>query len=157
MKILRTVRETVVDGPGIRYAIYVSGCSHSCKKCHNPESWDFSQGRELTQEYIDQMKEEIISNPLLDGITISGGDPLHPSNTKGLLHLLQELRDLVDDIWVYTGYTVEDLLNSPEGHQRDCLEYIDTLVDGPYVDELKDLSGFKGSSNQRYVKLEHKK
>ena len=153
MRILRRIKETYADGPGIRYSIYVSGCTHRCKGCHNPESWNFKKGVELTEELISEIKQDIKENPLLDGITISGGDPLHPDNAEGLLYLLQELSDLDMNVWVYTGYTIEELLSPPiDYNQLYCLSYIDILVDGPYKEELKDLSGFCGSTNQRFIK-----
>ena len=153
MRILQTIKETYVDGPGIRYSIYVAGCTHYCKGCHNPKSWNFNQGEELSVELVERIKSEIKSNPLLDGITISGGDPLHPDNAKGLLLLLQELNGLTDSIWVYTGYTIEEILDVPiDFNQLYCLEYIDVLVDGPFREDLRDTSEFKGSTNQRYIK-----
>jgi anaerobic ribonucleoside-triphosphate reductase activating protein len=149
MKILKTVKETMADGPGIRYAIYVAGCTHACPGCHNPESWSFKYGMPLAPQLLEEMKYEIESNPLLDGITISGGDPF--DSAEGLLRLLQELSVLDKNIWVYTGYTLEQIQKNET--MSKCLEYINTLVDGPYIEAERDTTTFKGSRNQRIIKL----
>jgi anaerobic ribonucleoside-triphosphate reductase activating protein len=150
MRILKTFKETSSDGPGLRYSIYVAGCIHKCKGCHNPESWNFDQGELLDDKLIDKFKSEIISNPLIDGITISGGDPL--CSPDGLLYLLEELSEQDKNIWVYTGYTIEDILDSCDQDMIDSLKYIDILVDGEYKEDLRDTSRFAGSKNQRYIK-----
>ena len=153
MNILHTVKETTAAGPGIRYEIYVAGCEHHCGGCHNPETWDFGQGNFLDYDLIRRIIKEYHSNPLLDGITISGGDPLHPSNAFGLYQLLASLQILDTDIWVYTGYTIENLyLWSVNKYQQKCLQFIDMLVDGKYDRTKRDTSGFAGSLNQRYIK-----
>ena len=153
MRIIQTIQDTMAAGPGIRCEIYVSGCCHACKGCHNPETWDLNQGEELTVEYVTKLKEEIISNPLILGVTITGGDPLHPSNAAGLLMLLQELDALKLNVWVFTGYTIEELLDAPiDYNQLYALKYIDVLVDGRFDELLKETKGFRGSSNQRYIK-----
>lgn len=152
MKIIKTFKETYSDGPGIRYSIYVSGCSHKCDGCHNPESWDFNQGEELTEELIAKIKKEILSNPMLDGITISGGDPMHPQNAKGLLRLLESFKDLDKNVWVYTGYTFEEICTSNNGFQYEALRFIDVLVDGKFDKNNKVFDKFKGSKNQNFVK-----
>lgn len=152
MRILKTISNTYADGPGIRYSIYVSGCTNQCEDCHNPESWNFNQGEALNNELIAKIKEEILSNPMLTGITISGGDPMHPKNAEGLLYLLKELSVLNKNIWVYTGHTIEEILNSKNKNRINALQYIDILVDGKYKKDLRELSTFRGSSNQRFIK-----
>lgn len=149
MNIISIIKETYADGPGIRYSIYTAGCTHQCDGCHNPESWDFNSGEKLTEEYMLKIIEEIQSNPLITGITISGGDPF--CNYEGLLYLLLRLKDLNKNIWVFTGYSFEDLIAKKNSIVLKCLEYIDVLVDGPYIKELRDTSQFKGSKNQRFI------
>lgn len=151
MRLLNVYKETITDGVGLRYAIYLSGCLHHCSGCHNPESWDANNGIQLSDFVLEQMIEEIKDNPLLDGITISGGDPFY--NPKGLLHLLISLKEGTRlNIWCYTGYTIEYIL-AHEEYAR-CLEYIDVLVDGPFVKQLYDPTLlFRGSSNQRVLKI----
>jgi anaerobic ribonucleoside-triphosphate reductase activating protein len=150
MNIIRRIKETCADGPDIRYSIYLAGCTHGCDSCHNPESWDFTAGELMTNQIIEEIKEDIINNSILGGITISGGDPM--DNASGLLHLLQELAPLNKNIWVYTGYTIEEILNTNvDTDMIMCLKYIDILVDGEYKKEFHDTSDFKGSTNQRFI------
>ncbi len=146
MKVFKTLKETTADGPGVRYAVYVSGCEHHCKGCHNPQTWDFEAGTELD---IYQIKAEIAANSLLDGLTVSGGEPLHPRNVDGTLRLLSEFQHM--NIWLFTGYLYEDIQKDPK--QSQCLQYVDVLVDGPYVESeriLEDID-FRGSANQRIL------
>ena len=146
---LYTYPETIVDGEGIRFSIYLAGCSHRCKGCHNPESWNPLAGSPLTDEVIDGMISQIKANPLLDGITFSGGDPFYHS--EAFLPVIRKFREQTGlNIWCYTGYTYETLLADPL--RRPILDYIDVLVDGKFVEELKDISlRFRGSSNQRII------
>ena len=139
---------SVENGLGVRTTIYLSGCVHRCKNCHNPETWDFNGGNEFTEE----TKEELFSYlalPYINGITFSGGDPL--CSYDEVLELTKEIKERFPDktIWVYTGYTLEELI---KGQKEAILEYIDVLVDGRYVDELRDVTlAFRGSSNQRIL------
>lgn len=150
-RILKTFKETYADGPGIRYSVYLAGCTHYCKGCHNPESWNFNQGELVTESVINRMRLEIAVNPMLTGITISGGDPF--DSPDGLLLLLEGFECLNKNMWVYTGYTLEQILASGDEAKLSCLRYIDILVDGEYKQELRDTSGFKGSTNQRFLKV----
>lgn len=139
----------VANGAGIRTSLYLQGCSRRCKGCFNPQTWDFQGGMPWTEE-VEQVFLEMIGKPHIVGCTILGGEPLEPVNRQGLLVLLQKVRSTYPqkDIWVYTSYLYEEL-------QKECpeiLESIDVLVDGEYVEELKDLRlQFRGSSNQRVI------
>jgi anaerobic ribonucleoside-triphosphate reductase activating protein len=151
MNLLKTYPETIVDGEGLRYSVYLAGCAHHCPGCHNPESWNPAAGTPLTEERVAAIIREINANPLLDGVTFSGGDPLyHPEEFRALSRRVREETHL--NIWCYTGYTLEQI-------QRDArlsaaVEYVDVLVEGPYVEALRDpYLAFRGSSNQRLVKL----
>lgn len=153
MNILATLPETFADGPGIRYSIYTAGCGHKCKGCHNPESWDFKQGKHLDEE-LPRILSEIAANPMLTGITISGGDPLY--QPCALLSLLTSLKSRFPDkdIWLYTGFTLEELASTINvgGYETyECLKLIDTLIDGRFEIDLKEDVTFKGSSNQRII------
>lgn len=151
MHLLNRYRETISDGPGLRYSIYLAGCRHACPGCHNPESWDPMAGIELDEEVLQGIIEEINQDPLLDGITISGGDPFFdPHSLTKLLKRLRESTEL--PILCYTGYTIEELEADPLLAQP--LAYIDVLIDGPYVEALKSPElRFRGSKNQRIIDL----
>ncbi len=155
LSLLATYPETIVDGEGIRYSIYLSGCSHHCSGCHNPESWNPDKGTPITEELTDNIIKEIISNPLLDGITFSGGDPFY--NPKEFLPFIRKIKSMTGlNVWCYTGYTYEEILENPE--LKDILKYTDVLIEGRFVQDLySPYLEFRGSSNQRilHIKTSH--
>lgn len=149
LAILRIVEDTMVDGPGFRTAIYAAGCTHHCLGCHNPQSWDIRAGREMTTEEI---LVPILADPFAD-VTFTGGDPMmQPEGFTELACAIKEQSHKT--IWCYTGYTYETLLTMPA--QRELLRHIDVLVDGPFIQELRDEQlRFRGSSNQRTINVQH--
>ena len=151
LHLINVYPETISDGFGVRYSIYLAGCTHHCRGCHNAGSWNPRAGEPLTEALLNRILAEIRSNPLLDVITLPGGDPFY--NPPALLALLRRLKAETGlNIWCYTGYTYEVLLDDEA--RRPCLEYIDTLVDGPFVQSLFDPTlPFRGSSNQRILHL----
>ena len=153
LRLLMTYKETIVDGIGLRYSLYFAGCSHACPGCHNEYSWNPKHGNILTYEKLEEIAKEINENTLLDGITISGGDPLF--NPVEMLKVLKFLKEKTKkNIWLYTGYTLEQVRE--DELRRKCLEYVDVLVDGRFVKELYDPNlKFRGSSNQRIIKKEY--
>ena len=149
MKIIKIFKETISDGPGFRYSIYFSGCTHYCQGCHNPDTWKGDIGDLLDEEYMDRIISQINNNPLLDGVTLSGGDPFF--NPAELLEFLKRLKEETQiDIWAYTGYTFEELIEDKV--KKECLNYIDTLVDGKFDGSKANPELFyRGSSNQRII------
>ncbi|HNZ99280.1 anaerobic ribonucleoside-triphosphate reductase activating protein [Ruminococcus sp.] len=148
LRIAGTVNDSIVDGPGIRFTVFVQGCPHNCKGCHNPQTHDFSGGTlTTTEELLDKIK----SNPLLDGVTFSGGEPF--CQAEALSELGKEIKKLGLNIVTYTGYTFEQLYNDrKKNHWQELLEVTDVLIDGPFILEQKDWEiKFRGSSNQRYI------
>ena len=135
----------MVDGPGFRTSIYAAGCPNQCPGCQNPHSWDIANGIPMTTEEI---LPTILADPFAD-VTFSGGDPMFQA--EGFTELAQAIKSQTHKtIWCYTGYTYERLLEMPA--QRELLQHIDVLVDGPFVESLKDETlRFRGSSNQRII------
>ena len=144
----------VANGPGIRVSLFVSGCTHACPGCFNPEAWDFGYGQPFTKDEVDAILTHL-AKPYVKGLSLLGGEPFHPSNQAAVLALVKRVREAYPgkDIWCYTGYLYEDLLSGKVGeHSRELLEQLDVLVDGPFVLEQKELSlRFRGSANQRLI------
>jgi anaerobic ribonucleoside-triphosphate reductase activating protein len=152
INLLNTYEETIADGEGIRYSIYLAGCRHACEGCHNRASWNPKAGILFTDEILQNIIDSINNNPLLDGITLSGGDPFF--NPAALLVLLKILKkETNQNIWCYTGYRYEELLEDET--MKDCLNYIDTLVDGRFeISQFDPRLLFRGSRNQRIIHLQ---
>ena len=135
LRVLYIYDETIADGDGLRLSIYFSGCSHNCFGCHNPDSHDPEKGVLLDSVLAAEIVNKVNTNPLLDGITLSGGDPMF--NPEALLEFLKFLKEKTKkNIWCYTGYTYEQLLKDPL--RAESLKYIDTLVDGPFIMALRE-------------------
>ena len=145
ISILDILEDTTVDGPGFRTTVYCAGCPNRCPGCHNPQSWDISNGRETD---IEDILEVILADPFAD-VTFSGGDPMfQPEGFAALARAIKEKSS--KNIWCYTGYLFESLLENP--NCRALLEQVDVLVDGRFVEALRDEElRFRGSSNQRLI------
>lgn len=140
--------ESIVDGPGIRMVIFTQGCKHNCVGCHNPESHSFTGG-ELIE--IDEIINRVKANPLLDGITLSGGEPFEQSEECSIL--ARKVKDLGLSVVTYTGYSFEEILKD-EKFKKLLLE-TDTLIDGKFnIDEKSLMLKFRGSKNQRIIEVE---
>jgi anaerobic ribonucleoside-triphosphate reductase activating protein len=138
----------VNNGEGCRVTLWVAGCTHHCKGCHNPQTWSFKSGREFTEDIKNKLYN-VLKLPYIKGITLSGGDPL--DSFDDIFELVKDIKNSFNnkDIWLFSGYTLEDIQNSDKNI---ILEYIDVLVDGEFKEELKDLTlKFRGSSNQRIL------
>jgi len=151
IRIAGIVKQSVVDGPGLRLTLFTQGCPHHCPGCHNPETHDFAGGYDCD---IAVILEELEKNPLLRGITLSGGEPL--CRAEELLPLVREVKRAGKDVVCYTGYTFEELMEmrKKDANLAALLEFIDLLIDGRYDQSQRDLTlRFRGSRNQRVLNL----
>lgn len=143
----------VVNGEGTRCTLFVSGCEHLCKGCHNSTSWDARKGILFDQAMEDQIIQDLSDSRIhRDGLSLSGGDPLFPPNLSAILQLVKRVKSELPEknIWLWTGYTLETLTQD----QQEIIHYIDVLIDGKFELEKRDLSlPWRGSSNQRVIPL----
>lgn len=149
IKLAGTVSDSIVDGAGIRYTIFTQGCPHRCVGCQNPRTHDFAGGSEIDTQTI---LENVLDNPLLTGVTLSGGEPF--CQAAPLASLAHEVHAHGMDVWAYTGYTLEDLQGRGESAVDALLDEVDVLVDGAYEEGERDLTlAFRGSRNQRVIDM----
>ena len=144
----RINKTDIANGPGVRVSLFVSGCRNRCKGCFQPETWDFNYGEIYTAYTIDEIIEAL-SKDYIAGLTILGGDPFERENYPYVYRLCKYIKRFSEKtIWIYTGYLYEDLKDLA------IMRYIDVLVDGPFIESLKDISlQFRGSSNQRIIDI----
>ena len=153
MRIANTVSDSIVDGPGLRFTVFTQGCPHHCPGCHNPETHDPAGGREVS---VEELAEEMGKNPLTDGLTLSGGDPFCQAAECAALARLAHEKGL--NVWTYTGYTYERLLEGDLPGALELLEQTDVLVDGPFLLAEKSYEAlFRGSANQRLIDVKQSK
>lgn len=149
LKLSGIIEESIVDGPGIRFVVFVQGCPHNCKGCHNPDTHDYNGGYYAN---IDNIFNSIQSNKIISGVTFSGGEPFEQA--KELSKLAKQVKTLNLDLLVYTGYTMEYILSQTgkKPYWKDLLTYADTVIDGPFMMGKRSLDlRFRGSSNQRII------
>ena len=140
----------IADGPGVRVSVFLQGCTFHCKNCFNKETWDFNGGEEFTDEVIEEILELCGKNHIT-GLSILGGEPMHPKNIEGTTKLAKMFKERFPDktIWSWTGYLFDDIKDN------EVFKYIDVLVDGRFVDELRNPNlKWKGSSNQRVIDVQ---
>ena len=149
----------IANGLGVRVSLFVSGCTHHCKGCFNPMTWDFSYGKAFTEAVQDELLE-MLSPSYIDGLTLLGGEPMEPDNQRALLPFVKKVRAQYPDknIWCYTGYKLDEELLKPSRARcevtDELLSLIDVLVDGEFIEEQKNISlSFRGSENQRLIDL----
>lgn len=149
MRIANTIQDSIVDGPGLRFTVFTQGCPHNCPGCHNPETHDPDGGKEVA---VAELAARMVSNPAAEGLTLSGGDPfMQAAECAQLARLAHEQGR---DVWTYTGFTYEALLEEGDPDRLALLCETDVLVDGPFVERLKSYDAlFRGSSNQRLIDL----
>lgn len=151
LRVFGLVPDSIVDGPGLRYGVFVQGCTHACPGCHNPESQPAEGG---TVYSVDKVYDDIVANRLIQGVTFSGGEPFE--QPAACAALARRLKVAGYDVWAYSGYTFEDLQRQAEGDPAvgDFLGCLDVLVDGPYVESLHSYElEWRGSSNQRILDM----
>ena len=152
LKIAGIIRESIVDGPGIRFVVFAQGCSHRCPGCHNPQTHDPEGGNWIT---TDRILEEVAKNPILKGVTFSGGEPFE--QPKAMAELAKGVKEMGLDLISYSGYTFEELLEMAEEDKdiRYIIEQCRMIIDGRFIEEQKTLAlPFRGSTNQRLVDVQ---
>ena len=156
VKIAGAKKHSSVNGPGVRYVLFMQGCSHHCPGCQNPETHDISEGVEME---VEEVVSDILATRYLDGLTLSGGDPLFQPEAS--FEIAKRVKESGLDIWMYTGWTFEQIMDGKAGQKaKEVLSFIDVLVDGPYVEALRSEDViWRGSTNQHLVdvkkSLEH--
>lgn len=149
LRIAGTVNDSIVDGPGIRYVIFTQGCPHHCEGCHNPQTHDFSGGKDAD---IDKIVNDILENPILSGVTFSGGEPF--CQADALVPIAEAIKETGKHLMIYTGYLLEHLQQMQDKAVKRLLELADVIVDGPFVLAEKNLTlSFRGSENQRVIDM----
>lgn len=144
LRVIDIIEGTSVDGPGLRTSIYFAGCEHHCPACHNPQTWDFNAGSNMPIDELIEIVTEADFN-----VTFTGGDPVYQA--RQLTKLAKRITDSGKTIWLYTGFTIEQLARMAEA--RELLQYVEAVVDGPFVESLRDTDlAFRGSSNQRIIR-----
>lgn len=145
MRIANTIHDSIVDGPGLRYVVFTQGCSHSCPGCHNAETQPLDGGQEVSVQGI---ISDMLTNPLTDGLTLSGGEPM--LQPEACLELAKTAHKNGLNVWCYTGFVFEQLLEDPG--KRALLEEVDVLIDGPFLLSQRSLTlKWRGSENQRVL------
>lgn len=150
MNYLKIDKTSISNGLGVRTVLWCAGCERKCKNCFNPQTWDFNAGK-LFDENAKQLLFAQLGKPYIKGLTLSGGHPLETKNFSDVLNLVKEVKEKfpTKDIWLYTGYLYEELYYREISR---ILLYIDVLVDGPYIEEQRDITlAFRGSRNQRLI------
>lgn len=161
MKYAGIIKNDFSAAPGISVSFFVQGCPHHCKGCHNPETWDFDGGKEFTYDVLNDIAESLFANGISRSLAIMGGEPLCEQNIFLTLLVIKTIKEKYPDvkIYIWSGYTYDYLMShiATNLHLKQVLDYADFLIDGPYVEELRDISlPMRGSSNQKIIDLSKK-
>ena len=149
LRIAGTVNDSIVDGPGIRYTIFTQGCPHHCPGCHNPQTHDFAGGQDAD---VEKILDEIFKNPILSGVTFSGGEPF--CQAEALVPIAEAIKEKGKHLMIYTGYLLEHLQKMESVGVQRLLELADVIVDGPFILAEKNLTlSYRGSENQRVIDM----
>ena len=154
MRYMKITPSDTVNGDGLRVVLWLAGCNHHCKGCHNPESWDYCNGKEFT-EIEEEKIFKILSDKFISGITFTGGDPLYEENRKDLYNLILKIKDKFPEknIWLWTGYTMSEIMKNSE--MQKIVLNVNMVIDGRFVQELSEKDKYRGSKNQRRYKIEN--
>ncbi len=151
LRIAGLTKESIVDGPGFRYVIFAQGCNHKCQGCHNPDTHSMSGGYDIETDFL---IKDILNSKYIDGVTFSGGEPFLQS--EAFLNIAKVLVQHNIHIISYTGYTLEQILADNNSSRLELLDFLDVLIDGPYIEELKDIGlAYRGSKNQRIIDVKN--
>lgn len=157
MRYAGLIKNDIAAGPGICTTFFTQGCPHHCSGCHNPETWDFEGGKEFTPEVINEIVEALTAQGIERKLCIMGGEPLCPQNEFLTMLVIIEVRERLPEVPIYlwTGYTIDELQHRSSKHLKEILNSINYLIDGPYVKELRDTTlPMRGSSNQRVIDMQ---
>jgi anaerobic ribonucleoside-triphosphate reductase activating protein len=149
IRLAGVIEESITDGPGVRFVVFTQGCPHHCPMCHNPQTHDFASG---FMKGCDDIVSEMLENPLISGVTLSGGEPFAQAESSA--YIARKAKENNKDVFTYTGYTFEELEKKAEKDKgvKDLIENSDYIVDGPFINSLKSLElRFRGSRNQRII------
>ena len=152
MRVAGLIQDSIVDGPGFRFVVFLQGCKLQCEGCHNPDAWDMDGGIEMT---VDEIVAQMLSNPLTDGLTLSGGEPFLQAHE--CISLAIAARDNNLNVWIYTGFTIEELMGLAENDEeiRRLLELTHVVIDGKFILKERTLSlRWRGSKNQRIIDVQ---
>ena len=159
MKYAGIIKNDIANGPGIRVSFFTQGCPHHCKGCFNPETWDPEGGKEFTPDTLEEIKTALVANDIKRNLSILGGEPLCPDNLFLTELLIREIKQTYPDITIYlwTGYKYSELNQSTNKSIQYILSTIDTLIDGPFIEEQRDITlPLRGSRNQQIIDLKKK-
>ena len=161
MRYAGIIKNDFSAAPGISVSFFVQGCPHHCKGCHNPETWDFDGGKEFTYDVLNDIAESLFANGISRSLAIMGGEPLCEQNIFLTLLVVKTIKEKYPDvkIYIWSGYTYDYLMShiTTNLHLKQVLDYADFLIDGPYIEELRDISlPMRGSSNQKIIDLKKK-
>lgn len=159
MRYAGLIKNDFSAAPGVSVSFYTQGCPHRCPGCHNPETWDFKGGKEFTADVLEEIIEALQANGIKRSFCILGGEPLCPENEFLTCMIVRHVKEKLPDteIYVWTGYTYDQLKANAHPHLQNILQFIDYIIDGPYIEAERDITlPMRGSRNQRVIKIDKK-
>lgn len=159
MRYAGIIKNDMSAAPGVSVSFFAQGCPHHCKGCHNPDTWDFERGKEFTNDTLNEIIAALSANGIKRSLAIMGGEPLCPENTFLTYLIISNVKKVLPNtkIYIWTGYYYQDLLRHRDPRVTQILELTDVLIDGPYIESLRDLTlPMRGSSNQSVIELTKK-